>query len=345
MLSSIKFMLRRYWYLIIIALLISAPLTYLGVYRTDQALILKGGATPFDDIVSIDTEYKTSGSFSTLYVVSMEKSTKLQNLITQNDPTIERYTMSKGSQGVSDIDLWKASKIQYESSVYNAIILAYNEAKKEDSKINISYELLGFDITAYGEHSRFRIADRIVKIEPYVENYSAIYPSNESKFREVINKRFVGDKYTVLRDNKEMEITIEKEDTFNAYSMYSIDKEKTFPKFEISDSKVGGPSGGLLQTLSIYNKLVSPDYTSGLKIAGTGTIAYNGNVGAIGGIKEKIPTAIDNHIDVFFCPSVNYDDAKEAYDSLPNSKRMKLVKIDTFYDALNYLKELKKNGS
>ena len=345
MLKSIKFMLRRYWYLIIIALIISAPLTYLGVYRTDQALLLKGGATPFDDIVSIDTEYKTTGSFSTLYVVSMEKSTKLQNLITQFDPTIERYTMSKGSQGVSDIDSWKASKIQYESSVYNSIILAYNEAKKEDNKIDIKYSFLGFDVTAYGENSKFRIADRIIKIEPYVEKYEPVYPSDELKFRKVINNRYIGDKYTILRDNKEIVINLEQDDTFSAYSMYSIDKDKTTPKFEISDSKVGGPSGGLLQTLSIYNRLVSPDYTNGLRIAGTGTISYNGNVGAIGGIKEKIPTAIDNHIDVFFCPSVNYDDAKAAYDSLPNSKRMKLVKIDTFYDALNYLKELKKNGS
>jgi PDZ domain-containing secreted protein len=38
----------------------------------------------------------------------------------------------------------------------------------------------------------------------------------------------------------------------------------------------------------------------------------------IGGIKEKIPTAFDDHVDVFFCARGNYKDAKEAYDCLPN---------------------------
>ena len=139
-------------------------------------------------------------------------------------------------------------------------------------------------------------------------------------------------------DNQEIEIELTQNDTFGAYSIYNINEDLTTPKFSINNSNVGGPSGGLLQTLSIYDRLTGNDLTKGKKIAGTGTISYNGKVGAIGGIKEKVPTAVDNHVDIFFCPSVNYDDALASYNSLPNSKRMKLVKIDTFYDALNYLK-------
>ena len=339
--KSIKEVFRKYWYLIILILLISLPLSYLGLYRTDQALLLKGGATEFDDVVSIDTDYKSSGSFSTLYVMSMEKSTKLQNLITMNDPTIERYTLSPADMNINDFDSAKASKIQYYSSIENALILAYNEAKKENNNIVIDYKLAGFDVTYHGENSNFRIEDRIIKIKPYVKDYQQIDVNQELAFREVINKQYVGDTYTIIRDGKEMDIKLGENDTFGAYSRYDIDKEKTFPKYSISSINIGGPSGGLLQTLSIYNRLVETDYTNGLKIAGTGTISYTGKVGAIGGIREKVPTALDNNIDVFFCPVVNYDDAKEAYDSLPNSSRMALVKIETFYDAINYLKERK----
>ncbi len=146
--NSIVYMLRKYWYLIVIAILVSAPLCYLGFYRTDQALILKGGANNFKDIVEIDTDYKISGSFSTLYVITMSHSTKLQNLITQNDPTIERYTMSKSDSQVSDIDGYRAIKIQYDSSIQNSLIVAYKEAMKVNSNIKIEYSFSGFDITS-----------------------------------------------------------------------------------------------------------------------------------------------------------------------------------------------------
>ena len=339
MLKASSYMIRKYWYLIVLILLISVPLAYLGMYRTNRALILKGGATEFSDIVSIETDYKSSGSFNTLYVVNMEKSTKLQNLITENDPTIESYEMSSSSVAISDYDSYRASKIQYESSIQNALVLAYNEAKKENENVKISYSLQGFDVTHYGENSQFRIGDRIIKITPNINGFNEVLPSDEKMFRYVINNKYVNDKYVVLRDGKEVTITLTKDDTFSSSSIYYIDKDNTYPKFNIGSSNVGGPSGGLLQTLSIYNRLVSTDYTKGLKIAGTGTINYLGQVGAIGGIKEKVPTALDNNIDIFFCPSVNYDDALIAYNSLPNSSKMKLVKIDTFYDALNYLKE------
>ena len=338
MVDSILYMLKRFWYLIVFIFVVSIPLVVLGGFRTDKALILKGGASVFEDVVTINTDYKVSGSFSTLFVISMEHSTILQNIITNNDPTIESYTISKATADVGDIDGWKASKIQYDSSIQNSLIVAYKEAMKENSNINIIYEFKGFDITNYGVNSKFRIADRVIKIKSQHFNGEEILAKDEMKFREAINHQYVNDVYTILRNNNVMEIVLSSEDSFGASSIYEIDNEKTTPSFNIKNIMVGGPSGGLLQTLSIYDRLTGKDLTKGRKIAGTGTIAYNGRVGAIGGIKEKVPTAIDNHIDVFFCPSVNYDDALVSYNSLPNSKKMKLVKIDTFYDALNYLK-------
>lgn len=339
--NSILYMLRRYWYLIVLSLAISLPLTYLGLYRTNEALILKGGANNFVDVVEIDTDYKVSGSFSTLYVISMERSTKLQNLITKNDPTIERYTMSTDSASIGDIDSYRASKIEYDSSISNALILAYKEANKVNNTINIVYEFKGYDVTYYSEKSRFRIGDRIVKIKSHYYNDRIILPTNEAEFRKAINNlTFNSDIITIERNNELIDIDITSDDYFYGYSMYDIDANNTKPGFKIKNTSLGGPSGGLLQTLSIYDRLTGNNLTKGKKIAGTGTISYKGEVGAIGGIKEKVPTAVDNNIDVFFCPSVNYEDALLAYNSLPNSKRMKLVKIDTFYDALNYLKNM-----
>ena len=163
---------------------------------------------------------------------------------------------------------------------------------------------------------------------------------NEEEFRRTINDRNVSDIYTVIRDYKEIDIELKKEDTFYAYSMYQINSSN--PTFKVNNTNVLGPSGGLLQTLAIYNKLIKEDITHGLKICGTGTIRYDGECGIIGGIKEKIYTAIDDNMDIFFCPKDNYDEAKEAYNNLSNPK-MKLIPVSSFLDCINYLKEDYKN--
>ena len=54
---------------------------------------------------------------------------------------------------------------------------------------------------------------------------------------------------------------------------------------------VGGPSGGLAFSLGIIDKLSAGSLTGGKRIAVTGTIDPNGNVGAIGGIQQKIYAA------------------------------------------------------
>src|SRR6266568_3152670 len=56
----------------------------------------------------------------------------------------------------------------------------------------------------------------------------------------------------------------------------------------ITLDNVGGPSAGLMFTLGIIDKVKSEDLTGGRVVAGTGTIDEEGNVGAIGGIPQKM---------------------------------------------------------
>lgn len=58
-------------------------------------------------------------------------------------------------------------------------------------------------------------------------------------------------------------------------------KYESDPKVKfLFDGNQAGPSGGLMISLSIYNKLVSEDITKGKQVVGTGTIDTLGNVGA-----------------------------------------------------------------
>ena len=342
--ETLKHYLRYYWYLLLFIFLISIPLLIISVIPTNKGIILKGDTEIFSNVIDVDTNYKQEGSFSTIYVSTMEKSTVFQNLIVKDLESVELYTISKAETHLSRSESWASSKIEYNSSIGNALVLAYNEASKVNPEIKLSYKFSGFDVTYYGPKSNFRIGDRIIKIKSSSNSNIESTIDDELDFRKVINlKKTVGDIYTVIRDGKELDIVLSDTDTFFAYSIYTIDKDKSNPKYSYTSTNVGGPSGGLLQALSIYNQLVEQDLTHGLKIAGTGTISYTGSVGMIGGIREKIPTALDDHIDIFFCVSGNYTDALESYNFLTGHENMKLIKIDTFYDALEYLKEGYKN--
>lgn len=82
-----------------------------------------------------------------------------------------------------------------------------------------------------------------------------------------------------------------------------------FPvKVSISLKDTGGPSGGLIFGLGIVEKLTPVDFMAGRTIAGTGTIDGVGNIGAIGGIDEKIIAAKRAGATVFLAPSANCSD-------------------------------------
>ena len=78
--------------------------------------------------------------------------------------------------------------------------------------------------------------------------------------------------------------------------------------------------------------------TKGRKIAGTGTISVSGRVGAIGGITQKIITAIRNDVDIFLCPKVHEEEAMRAYLNERGHEKMKIYFVETFEDALEVLR-------
>lgn len=112
------------------------------------------------------------------------------------------------------------------------------------------------------------------------------------------------------------------------------------PPVHFHTEKIGGPSGGLMFTLDIYNRLTEKNWTKGYKIAGTGTMDTGGKVGPIGGIKDKVVAADSDGVEIFFAPSEdhNYADAVDAAKDIGTD--MKIVKVKKFDDALNYLKKL-----
>jgi PDZ domain-containing protein len=98
---------------------------------------------------------------------------------------------------------------------------------------------------------------------------------------------------------------------------------------------IGGPSAGTAFALAIYDKLTPGALLAGKHIAGTGTIDALGQVGAIGGIQQKIAGAKAAGATVFLVPAPN---CGAALDS--GVKDIRLVKITTLAEAISALKAL-----
>ena len=75
---------------------------------------------------------------------------------------------------------------------------------------------------------------------------------------------------------------------------------------------VAGSSGGLMFALEIYRSLKRDPLPAALRIAGTGTIAYDGSVGPIEGATQKIAAARNADATLFLVPTENYAEIKDT---------------------------------
>ena len=299
-----------------------------------------GGTINIDNRVVIDGDKdKSKGSLNFAYVKELEGNVAsfiLGNIIPGYD--IEKQENVELNEDETSEDIMFRNKIYLENANQTAIMLAYQKAGKEVRIKNKHFYIIYVEDK---EEDGLRVGDELLKVNgkeiENVEDYT-----NEIQNHEVGEKI----KVTVKRDDKEKDVTatIKEGDDYKVtgVSVSTIYEYKTNPKVELNfkDSE-GGPSGGLMLTLAIYDKLTKGDLTNGLKIVGTGTISSDGTVGEIGGVKYKLNGAVKAKADLFLVPKGdNYKEAlkeKEEHDY-----DIEIKAIGTFDEAVEYLESLKK---
>ncbi len=329
---------KKLWFT---ALLLLVPYTFIYVicfHRTEQEALMPGGLSNVNSLIEIDTDYKEEGTFNSIYVLTYPNTSILQNWLLglSNDSDTSDYS---GYSHLTSKEESLMGSISHDSSIMYSLIYSYAEASKIDESIKLSYRFSGVKVYYRSINSPFRVGDLIYKINDYDLN------DDLDGFINAYNTKKAGDIFHLIRDSKEISIQFDgftEDNWYSFYSYYDINYQTSSPQIRVNSATSGGPSAGLLQTLSIFNRLTENDYTMGLKIAGTGTIDVNGKVGAIGAIKQKVITASNNKADIFFCPKDNSEEGLEAYNSLSASKRskMRFYVVENFSDATNALKEL-----
>ncbi len=102
----------------------------------------------------------------------------------------------------------------------------------------------------------------------------------------------------------------------------------------IDTGNIGGPSAGLAFALEVMEKL-GRDVDRGYKVAATGEIFLDGEVGPIGGAKQKTIGARQSGVDILLVPAGdNYATAKKY------AGHMRVIAVESFQQALRALATL-----
>lgn len=307
------------------------------LYPLPYYIYTGGGTINVKDKIHIESK-ETKGDFNLCYVEQINANipTFLLSKLLSNWDSVSKEEVSLNDK--EDIkDIYKRDKIYLEEANQNAIFVAYKKAGKS---VNILDKHLYIIYLEEDSDTDLKIGDDILEIDgSKIDSLADI--------SKILDSYEVGIKLNikVKRNGKEMmkyAIVHEKDGrkligiALTSIYDYEVDPKITFT-FSNSES---GPSGGFMVTLAIYNQLIDNDISNGLKIAGTGTIDIEGNVGSIGGVKYKLKGAVDSKSDIFLVPAgENYEEAikykkKYHYD-------IKIIGISTFEEAIEKLESMK----
>lgn len=311
---------------IVIMLILLIPVDYTVTFPT-------GGTINIDNKISVLNEKKKDGSFNSAYV----KQAKGNILTFTLGKLIKGIDLEKNEKIIYDNETIEdynfRNKLYFKESISSSVKLAYQKANKPIKVVGSNMYVIYID-----EHSNsdLKVQDEILKI-----NYVRVNNLNDIKNILLNYKENDVINVTVKRNNKEIDVKsklIKLNDEVkmgvSIITIYDYDVSKDVNlKF---GNKESGPSGGLMFTLSIYNKLVDEDITKGRKIVGTGTIDADGNVGEIGGVKYKLKGAVKAKADIFICPYENYDEVMELKNRY--NYDIEIIKASTFDEAIEKLK-------
>ncbi|HEY5889405.1 MAG TPA: PDZ domain-containing protein [Acidimicrobiia bacterium] len=144
----------------------------------------------------------------------------------------------------------------------------------------------------------------------------------------------------VIREGSEktIELTLAaREDDPESPIIGVVVRELTDPPFPVTIDvgNIGGPSAGMMHALAIIDTLTPGELTKGRVIAGTGTIQFDGAVGNIGGIRQKVAGAEAAGATIILVPAGNYEEALTAHRN-----GIEIVPVATLEEAVAYLEGL-----
>ncbi|RNA69705.1 SepM family pheromone-processing serine protease [Alteribacter keqinensis] len=324
-------------------------LLFVNFYQLPYYFSIPGDAKVLSEVIEVEEGYDYEGTLS-LTTVRMGRANTINyvwSLLSDDRDLIAENLIRP--EGESDEEYHQRQLVMMTSSQDVAVLIAYNEAGKE-----AYFENYGVLITSFVEgmdaERKLEVGDRIVEVngtetlkaEDLLEELGSVDIGDEVDLVIEREEERQDVTLTVEKFPEELDPTGERGGIGIAHPVTDRELVRN-PDVSIDTAQIGGPSAGLMFALEIYNQLVEEDITKGNQIAGTGSLSEEGEVGRIGGVKQKVIAADRAGAKVFFAPNENglegsnYDIALETAESIGTD--MEVIGVDSFEEALEYLEQ------
>ncbi len=312
---------------------------FVGTWRIDYQITTPGNLTNVSNYIALTEENPQENPIYSVYIMSFRNPTFLQFMIsTLNDyHDVRQLTPTQISQGVSDRDQFESGQVDRNTSIDASFITSL-----EALGLPISYDVeyivrLYYHYIDIKDDQPLNIRDLVLSVNGNDDVLSAVNQAACGEYHL----------FEIERENGDIDFIEIKRQERNNQCTFGLSVSEYYRITDAAveliayDSLVGGPSGGLMQTLYIYNALSDVDLTKNLRIAGTGGILIDGRASSVGGIREKIITAEKTGIDVFYVPkndnitNDNYTIAMETKEAI--NGEIDIVGVYRFEDIINDL--------
>jgi len=290
------------------------------------------------DIRAVNTAITLEGieqnsSIHTVSVIAMPYVTPFMLMIYNLSSRVDLRTPSINDQDLTIFERARQARLSKESSLISSVIVSYTLAMNSNPNVIIEYQFTGLRINYRDPiHHQLNIADQILSVNGINESAELMiqeFRTSETLLLEIRPYDKIDD------ENSSQTFQIENIGKgWSFFSWYNIDQEVTYPKFSfpILNQFIGGPSGGAMQTLSLYVDLTEIKINQ--KIVGTGTINSDGSVGRIGGLRQKVYAALDANATIFFLPASQFNEVADL------TNKIRLVPINNIEEAIGVIHEI-----
>ncbi len=328
-----------------------------GVWPLNGYIESPGEADDLAQFVKIDGKKDTSKGQYRITSVYLSQANGFKYLQTKINPHLSYATAKEVTGGQSSATFSKVQDFYMQSAIANAEQVAFKKANKP-----ITTKYRGIYVLSVSSKSHFK---KSIKVGDTITAIDGHHYENSDSFIKYLANKSKGTKVTVdyTRDGKKGQAT---GDTIKLAGTKTAEYPNgragigivltdnvavtTTPKVSVNAGQIGGPSGGLMFTIQIYDQLTGDLLAKGRNISGTGTMSADGYVGEIGGIDKKIMAAKAAGSTVFFAPYVKpskellkYEEQHKTNYMLARdtakkyAPKLKVIPVQTFDDVINYL--------
>ncbi|MCA1320386.1 PDZ domain-containing protein [Bacillus tianshenii] len=301
-----------------------------------------------DELVEYEDGYELDGEIGMTYVSSLENvgwPYLVLGMLFEEGVDIEPAATEELDIDVEDLHY------QYEMMMIQSKIKAEYKAREymDDSP---DLTLTGFYPAYFEPDWKYK---NMIKVTDILVAMDGVELESYEQLDQLILEKEPDEKavLSVMRDGerKDIEVRTYPERDYYNNTFLGMYVEEVFELVEderinFNIEEIGGPSAGLMLTLTLIEKMTEESLLKGNKVAGTGTIEMDGFVGPIGGVKQKVIGADLAGYEYFLVPEDNdYGNNEEIARQTVKEEGLsiKLIPIGSLEEAVAELKKLPEN--